>query len=103
MTNTFKAKYVLNTVRIVRVRLSAGLYNSIVNSALQKTDNWPVLNQLKAGSLVGLVLDSGRSLHLYVGGKDQGVVAPDIPDPCYFMFDMWEHCQQVMFILCGFL
>ena len=48
------------------------------------------------GSHVGLVVDTDRSLHLYVDGKDQGVVAPDIPDPCYFMFDLYSRCTKAV-------
>ncbi|KAK7094664.1 neuralized-like protein 4 [Littorina saxatilis] len=60
-----------------------------------KQEKWPVLDELAAGSKVGLAVDTDRSLHLYVDGKHQGVVAPDIPTPCYFMFDMVSRCTKV--------
>ena len=49
---------------------------------------------------MGLVVDTDRSLHLYVDGKDQGVVGPDIPDPCYFMFDLYAYCTKVLRFSC---
>ncbi|KAK7094667.1 tripartite motif-containing protein 2-like [Littorina saxatilis] len=60
-----------------------------------KGEEWSVLDELAAGSKVGLAVDTDRSLHLYVDGKHQGVVAPDIPTPCYFMFDMNSRCTKV--------
>ena len=56
-------------------------------------------DNVHVGSRLGLVVDTDRSLHLYVDGKDQGVVAPDIPDPCYFMFDLCSYCTKVSFLL----
>ena len=44
-------------------------------------------------------MDTDRSLHLYADGEDQGVVAPHIPDPCYFMFDLFDYCTKVFFLL----
>ncbi|XP_070176282.1 tripartite motif-containing protein 2-like [Littorina saxatilis] len=61
----------------------------------RKFEEWSVLNKLAAGSKVGLAVDTDRSLHLYVDGKHQGVVAPDIPTPCYFMFDMFWYCTKM--------
>ncbi|XP_070176284.1 neuralized-like protein 4 [Littorina saxatilis] len=60
-----------------------------------KREEWSVLDELAAGSKVGLAVDTDRSLHLYVDGKHQGVVAPDIPTPCYFMFDLYSRCTKV--------
>ena len=46
---------------------------------------------------VGLaVLATDRSLHLYVDGTERGVVAPHVPDPCYFMFDLGYRCTKVV-------
>ena len=56
-------------------------------------------DNVHVGSRLGLVVDTDRSLHLYVDGKDQGVVARDIPDPCYFMFDLYGYCTKVFFLL----
>ncbi|XP_070176277.1 neuralized-like protein 4 isoform X8 [Littorina saxatilis] len=59
-----------------------------------KEEERSVLDKLAVGSKVGLAVDTDRSLHLYVDGKHQGVVAPDIPTPCYFMFDMFAYCTK---------
>ncbi|XP_076436776.1 neuralized-like protein 4 [Babylonia areolata] len=57
---------------------------------------WSVLKNVMAGTQLGVALDSSRRLHLYVNGKDQGVVTTDtIPDPCHFMFDLFSRCTQV--------
>ena len=67
---------------------------------------WPVLKgtNLHIGTRVGLaVLNTDRSLHLYVDGTERGVVAPHVPDPCYFMFDLYSHCTQVLYWFCQFL
>ena len=48
------------------------------------------------GCHVGLVLGSDRALHLYVDGTDQGVIGTDVPDPCYFMFDLIGYCTKVL-------
>ena len=66
----------------------------------QKSWKWLMLSSLSVGSHVGLAVDTDRSLHLYVDGKDQGVVAPDIPDPCYFMFDLFSRCTKVLRCFC---
>ena len=67
-------------------------------SVLQDGIKGPVLNwkRVYVGSRLGLVVDTDRSLHLYADGKDQGVVASHIPDPCYFMFDLFNHCTKVL-------
>ena len=56
-------------------------------------------DNVHVGSRLGLVVDTDRSLHLYVDGKDRGVVTSHIPDPCYFMFDLYDHCTKVFFLL----
>ena len=56
----------------------------------------PVLSGRPVGSHVGLALGSDRGLHLYVQGIDQGVIGTDVPDPCYFMFDMLGYCTKVL-------
>ena len=42
-------------------------------SILKNEDEWPVLQKdnVHVGSRLGLVVDTDRSLHLYVDGKDQ--------------------------------
>ena len=59
-------------------------------------DDRQVLCNLPVGSHVGLALDSNRRLHLYIDGTDQGVIGTDVPDPCYFMFDLIGHCTKVL-------
>ncbi|KAL8598148.1 hypothetical protein ACOMHN_043219 [Nucella lapillus] len=56
---------------------------------------WPALDKIAEGSRVGLVLDSSRSLHLYVNGQDQGVITSGLPHPCYFIFDLLSRCVKV--------
>lgn len=34
-------------------------------------------------------------MHLYVDGRDQGVAAGGIPQPCYVLIDLYGQCQQV--------
>ena len=61
----------------------------------------PVLRNRPVGWHVGLALDSDRGLHLYADGSDadgsdQGVIGTDVPDPCYFMFDLFGYCTKVL-------
>ena len=51
------------------------------------------------GTRLGLVVNADRSLHLCVDGKDQEIVTPDVPDPCYFAFDLWSHCTKVAYCI----
>ena len=60
-----------------------------------------MLLDLPVGCHVGLVLGSDRGLHLYADGSDadgsdQGVIGTDVPDPCYFMFDLFAYCTKVL-------
>ena len=66
-------------------------------SVLQDGIKCPALSRkrVQVGSRLGLVVDTDRSLHLYADGKDQGVVARHIPNPCYFMFDLFNYCTKV--------
>jgi len=66
----------------------------------QIKENRPVLLDLPVGSHLGLGLYSDRGLHLYVDGTDQGVIGTDVPDPCYFMFDLYAHCTKVLCTSC---
>ncbi len=50
---------------------------------------------MSTNSRAGVSLDAARRLHVYVDGKDQGVAADNIPDPCYAMFDVCDHTVQV--------
>ena len=56
----------------------------------------PVLRNRPVGWHVGLALDSDRGLHLYAEGSDQGVIGTDVPDPCYFMFELHAYCSKVL-------
>ncbi|XP_076436899.1 E3 ubiquitin-protein ligase TRIM45-like isoform X2 [Babylonia areolata] len=68
----------------------------IVGSLYEIGGGWSGLKNVVAGTQLGVALDSSRRLHLYVNGKDQGVVTTDtIPDPCHFMFDLFSRCTQV--------
>ena len=70
-------------------------------NVLQIPQKWPVLYDRPVGSHVGLSVDAKRSLHIYIDGRNEGVVAADIPDPSYFMFDLFSRCTQVG-LLCRF-
>ena len=62
----------------------------------QIVEDRPVLRDLPVRCHVGLALSSDRGLHLYVNGTDQGVIGTDVPDPCYFMFDLFAYCTKVL-------
>ena len=62
----------------------------------QIMESRPELKSPHVGSHLGLVLSNERSLHLYADGNDGGVIACDVPDPCYFMFDLWGYCTKVL-------
>lgn len=46
------------------------------------------------GSRVGVRIDKARYLHLYIDGEDQGVVVPDVRQPCWAVFDL-VRCNKV--------
>ncbi|XP_070200616.1 E3 ubiquitin-protein ligase TRIM56-like isoform X2 [Littorina saxatilis] len=54
-----------------------------------------VLPSLRAGNRVGVAVDSSHGVHLYVDGKDQGVFSPDLPQPCYALFDVSDYTRKV--------
>ena len=62
----------------------------------QIEEDRPVLRDPPVGCHVGLALDSDRALHLYVDGNDKGIIGTDVPDPCYFMFDLFGYCTKVL-------
>ena len=62
----------------------------------QIKEDRPVLHVPPVGCYLGLALDSDRGLHLYLDGNDEGVVCTDVPDPCYFMFDLTGYCTKVL-------
>jgi len=53
------------------------------------------LHDLPAGTRVGLALDASRKLHVYLNGTDLGVFGTDIPQPAYFVFDLYSYCTKV--------
>jgi hypothetical protein len=53
------------------------------------------LSDLPAGDRMGVLVDDKRQLHLYVNGQDQGVAAPDVPDPCWPYFELYGPYRQV--------
>ena len=58
------------------------------------------LSLLHVGSRVGVSLDSDHCLHLHVDGQHQGMVARDVPQPCYALFDLWSlSMKQVRHVL----
>lgn len=44
------------------------------------------LLDMAVGGRVGVLVDTARRLHLYVDGRNQGVVARDVPQPCHAFF-----------------
>ncbi|KAK7453913.1 hypothetical protein BaRGS_00039619, partial [Batillaria attramentaria] len=46
------------------------------------------LNNMPVGSRTGLYVDAARRLHFVFDGRDQGIVANNIPHPCYTFFDI---------------
>ena len=58
------------------------------------------VSELHVGSRVGLSLDSDHCLHLHVDGQRQRMVARDVPQPCYALFDLWDvTMKQVRHVL----
>ncbi|XP_039580188.1 neuralized-like protein 4, partial [Passer montanus] len=54
----------------------------------------PSLELLPAGTVLGLLVDGGGRLHLFINGRDQGAVAGGVPSPCYVLLDLYGQCQQ---------
>ena len=61
------------------------------------------LYPLHVGSRVGVSLDSDHCLHLHVDGQRKGLVARDVPQPCYAQFELmsWtvKQVRHVLFTL----
>ncbi|XP_025080981.1 neuralized-like protein 4 [Pomacea canaliculata] len=53
------------------------------------------LKSIKVGSRVGVMVDSSKSLHLYVDGHYQGVAHKFVRQPCFAVFDLRENGIQV--------
>ncbi|XP_029862622.1 LOW QUALITY PROTEIN: neuralized-like protein 4 [Aquila chrysaetos chrysaetos] len=72
---------------------------SVFHNARKICENYgPNLDALPAGTLLGLLVDGGGALHLYVNGCDQGVAAGGVPAPCYVLLDLYGQCQQVTIV-----
>ncbi|XP_071275212.1 neuralized-like protein 4 isoform X3 [Agelaius tricolor] len=61
----------------------------------------PSLELLPAGTILGLLVDGGGRLHLFINGRDQGAVAGGVPSPCYVLLDLYGQCQQVTIVAEG--
>ncbi|KAL8619115.1 hypothetical protein ACOMHN_019387 [Nucella lapillus] len=60
-------------------------YNSVVNQGTKTRSRLgDSLENVRAGSRVGVALDGQSGLHLYVDGTDRGVFASRVPQPCFF-------------------
>lgn len=60
-----------------------------------KSKYGPNLETLKNKHKIGIQLDQGRNLHLFVNGVDQGIAAEDVPHPAYAIVDVYGQCKQV--------
>ncbi|TFJ96250.1 dimethyladenosine transferase [Platysternon megacephalum] len=69
--------------------------DSVFHNSLKICENYgPNLDTCPEGTVLGLLVDSNSSLHLYVNGMDQGAAAQDIPTPCYVLVDLYGQCEQ---------
>lgn len=70
------------------------LYN--IDVVLQNVNtSCPGLLTVKVGSHLGVLIDSAYCLHIYIDGKDQGVVVRYVRQPCYAMFDLYSCLRKV--------
>ncbi|XP_076459032.1 uncharacterized protein LOC143292534 isoform X2 [Babylonia areolata] len=67
-----------------------------VNSEAAKSRAGTVLRDVMKKCRVGLKLDNDRNLYWYNNGKCKGVVINRVPDPCYFMIDLYSFYGQVI-------
>ena len=60
-------------------------------------EQFPALYTVKAGSRIGVGVDTHRHLHVLLDGEDLGVAAPDTPltHPCYALFDLSYWLKKV--------
>ena len=60
-------------------------------------EQFPALYNVKAGSRIGVGVDTHRHLHVLLDGEDLGVAAPDTPltHPCYALFDLSYWLKKV--------
>ncbi|XP_067171107.1 LOW QUALITY PROTEIN: neuralized-like protein 4 [Apteryx mantelli] len=72
---------------------------AVFHNAVKICENYgPNLDTVPAGTVLGLLVDAGACLHLFVNGLDQGVAAGDIPAPCYVLLDLYGQCEQVTIV-----
>ena len=62
-----------------------------------RTKQFSVLRDVRAGSVIGVGVDTHRHLHVLLDGEDLGVAAPDTPltQPCYAFFDLGLRLKKV--------
>ncbi|XP_059386856.1 neuralized-like protein 4 [Carassius carassius] len=73
--------------------------DSVFHNSLKICENYgPNLDTCPEGTVLGLLVDSSGSLHLFVNGMDQGVAAQDIPSPCFPLIDLYGQCEQVTIV-----
>ena len=55
------------------------------------------LHNVRAGSRIGVGVDTHRHLHVLLNGEDLGVFAPNrrFPHPCYALFDLGLRLKKV--------
>ncbi|XP_070194590.1 transcription intermediary factor 1-alpha-like isoform X2 [Littorina saxatilis] len=66
-----------------------------MNGVESKSSVGSALCDVREEGRVGLALDSSRQLCLYIDGHHQGVVAPDVTQPCYLMVDLHASWKKV--------
>ena len=61
------------------------------------TKQFSALDNVGAGSRIGVGVDTRRHLHVLLDGEDLGVAAPDTPltHPCYAFFDLGFRLKKV--------
>ena len=62
-----------------------------------RTKQFSALHNFRAGSRIGVGVDTHRHLHVLLDGEDLGVAAPDTPltQPCYALFDLSYWLKKV--------
>uniref|UniRef100_A0A8C5WRF5 Neuralized E3 ubiquitin protein ligase 4 n=1 Tax=Laticauda laticaudata TaxID=8630 RepID=A0A8C5WRF5_LATLA len=69
--------------------------DSVFQNSLKICENYgPNLDTCPEGTVLGVLVDTGGCLHLYINGIDQGVAAQDIPSPCYVLLDLYGQCER---------
>ena len=60
-------------------------------------EKFSALQNVRAGSRIGVGVDTHRHLHVLLDGEDLGVAAPDTPltHPCYALFDLSYRLKKV--------